>query len=786
MPLESGSPGAPRAAGQEPPAHGGIPVQAKSTAAISQPQETRNPLARMSQLEAALWWANEGIPVFPLWPIDADGTCTCGQSSCEPERAGKHPMVKWREQATTLRKRIRRWWKRHPDAGIGGATGDGLLVIDIDSKQGERDLKRWKLPRTTEVRTARGRHLYFMSPADVHLPNTDSKTTKARRLGRGIDTRGDGGFIVLPPSMHRSGKRYRLRLRDFAELPARVVARLQKKPRTKAMAMDVERTHSGEGCDQAFETMVQVLCNRIETARRSTRHMQIRNGTRRVAGYYHLQTGLSAEDVLERVDRAVDSTYSDDPKRRRGGYRTARDGWRDGLAHPFNHMPGVLKHADDGRPYVVAVEGRSGMYVATEEGGYAWHHSSVVVSSLASEWPGMDVQWQQTEKLIRRMTAVEALEEYGDSYAATVEYGYSGCSTFDRDTRTLSIASRFRSLPSARFHSEIDHYLEICCENPDDRELFRDYLTFVPDLDAPLPALLLWGPGGAGKQFIVSGMCEVFGVRTIDYDAAVQRFNIELAKRPVVWMDESTENKGKAGPFKRLVGNKEHRLEVKGGPVCTLIGYPRTVMAANDDDPGGLAADSHTADSDRSIGERLFHLQLSEKARTYLVDEIGQVRTYRENWAMKFAEHIMWLRENRKVRPQGRLSIMTNSERWIRDIATRHGRPGQVRTFLTDKLYTLLKEQPTLRARIAAQRKRANSRTEPLLSWKRSHPDHVFVSSKQLQSIWERVFNERPISVVQVTKILRQLGGARQSDQIRVGSKRVRGNWIPLSLLRDD
>jgi hypothetical protein len=58
------------------------------------------------------------------------------------------------------------------------------------------------LPATVEAITARGRHVYFRTPEGAAVRNTASK------IAPGLDTRGDGGYVLAPPSIHPSGKRY--------------------------------------------------------------------------------------------------------------------------------------------------------------------------------------------------------------------------------------------------------------------------------------------------------------------------------------------------------------------------------------------------------------------------------------------------------------------------------------------------------------------------------------------------------------------------------------------------
>jgi len=158
-----------------------------------------------SLLEATLQYVSRGWAVLPLHSVQ-DGRCTCGRDC--GKNAGKHPRVKGGfKVATTDARQIEAWWQQWPNANIGIATGvlSRLVVIDIDGASGLatlRDLvkKYGTLPRTAIVKTARGWHLYFAMPSRG-APITCSS-------GDGLDVRGDGGYVVAPPSRHASGHVY--------------------------------------------------------------------------------------------------------------------------------------------------------------------------------------------------------------------------------------------------------------------------------------------------------------------------------------------------------------------------------------------------------------------------------------------------------------------------------------------------------------------------------------------------------------------------------------------------
>ena len=156
----------------------------------------------------ALQYAARGWPVVPLYSVE-DGICACARGElCQ--HPGKHPRTpNGVHDATADRKRIKAWLQKWPGANFGIATGrpSGILVLDIDGKVGKASLqalqdKHGRLPRTVTVKTGKGRHLYFRCDG-ARVGNS------AGRLGKGIDVRGDGGYVVAAGSVHASGAVYR-------------------------------------------------------------------------------------------------------------------------------------------------------------------------------------------------------------------------------------------------------------------------------------------------------------------------------------------------------------------------------------------------------------------------------------------------------------------------------------------------------------------------------------------------------------------------------------------------
>jgi hypothetical protein len=161
-------------------------------------------------LETELAYARRKWRVHPTHSVLPDGTCSCGQQSCNKQR-GKHPrFTGWQNLATTDPEQIRERRSRWPNANIAVATGagSGIVVIDVDDLEALAQLERQhgKLPLGPAQRTGRdgGLQLFFAHPGEDFVVRN-----KVKLGGRpGVDIRGDGGSAILPPSNHVAGRLY--------------------------------------------------------------------------------------------------------------------------------------------------------------------------------------------------------------------------------------------------------------------------------------------------------------------------------------------------------------------------------------------------------------------------------------------------------------------------------------------------------------------------------------------------------------------------------------------------
>ena len=162
----------------------------------------------MTISEFSIKYARKGKHIFPVYEITEAGVCACGNPECSSP--GKHPRIKnGFKGATTDIKQIQEWWSEWPSANIGMIPDPGLFILDVDPRAGGSDSlkalidKYGPLPETVKQKTGGGgEHYFFTYPKDQPFKSSSGQ------LAPGVDIKAEGGYIILAPSNHKSGKRY--------------------------------------------------------------------------------------------------------------------------------------------------------------------------------------------------------------------------------------------------------------------------------------------------------------------------------------------------------------------------------------------------------------------------------------------------------------------------------------------------------------------------------------------------------------------------------------------------
>jgi hypothetical protein len=165
--------------------------------------------SRLTLAEAALHYASRRLRVFPCkgkTPLTEHG---CKDATADPET-------------------VRQMWEQHPDANVGVATGGRIAVLDIDGEPGVFNLAQLENEHgtivTTTSKTWSGHHLWFKVPAGVEIGNSTG------RVGGGLDVRGEGGYVLAPPSLHPAGVTYTWEVRVPLALMPEWLVELARKP----------------------------------------------------------------------------------------------------------------------------------------------------------------------------------------------------------------------------------------------------------------------------------------------------------------------------------------------------------------------------------------------------------------------------------------------------------------------------------------------------------------------------------------------------------------------------
>ena len=258
----------------------------------------------MIMLDAALAYAARGWRVLPLRP----------RTKIPATAHGLH-------DATTDEEQIRRWWDEDPARNVGIATGaaSGIVVADLDDAGASAWWReQWPGTLICYQRTGRGEQVVLRHPGGK-VPNS------ASRLHPGVDVRGDGGYVVVPPSIHPSGAVYEwVDDAEPAPVPPALEVLLHPPVRIQQIARPQARPTVGYGARALEAELEEVVCC-AEGAR---------NDRLNVAAFNLGQ--LVEAGLLDQIEVEVRLAEAADRAGLRGGEiaRTIASGLRAGMQHP--------------------------------------------------------------------------------------------------------------------------------------------------------------------------------------------------------------------------------------------------------------------------------------------------------------------------------------------------------------------------------------------------------------------------------------------------------------------
>ena len=253
-------------------------------------------------IDGALELAKAGWHIFPVQP------------------RGKQPLVRWRDESTCDLEKVQAWWGQWPDANVGIDCGkSGLVVVDYDGVEAPD-------AQTLSVKTGRGVHHYFANDGEP-VPNS------ASMIGEKVDVRGEGGYVLAPPSVHPSGALYEWsNLYDVEPLPEELRSKMVRKvePRETPVATSsvpsegwgnkilrseaaiVRTTGEGRRNHQLFESALRVL------SAAKGGHLDVQLARQELMAAAN-DAGLDPYEANRTIDSAWDRASVRNPPERMGG-----------------------------------------------------------------------------------------------------------------------------------------------------------------------------------------------------------------------------------------------------------------------------------------------------------------------------------------------------------------------------------------------------------------------------------------------------------------------------------
>lgn len=135
----------------------------------------------------AFYYRSKNFSVIPLVPKD------------------KKPLIPWAEyqKRYATDEELKEWFGNGSQNNIGIVTGkiSGIAVIDFDTPEAVQYAREMNFPETPLVMTKKGFHAYYKYKEGI-------RNFQKRDNLPGTDLRGDGGYVVAPPSVHFSGCQY--------------------------------------------------------------------------------------------------------------------------------------------------------------------------------------------------------------------------------------------------------------------------------------------------------------------------------------------------------------------------------------------------------------------------------------------------------------------------------------------------------------------------------------------------------------------------------------------------
>jgi Bifunctional DNA primase/polymerase, N-terminal len=643
----------------------------------------------------ALRYASEGCYVFPLHAPDTPHTrCSCGlplgrgPGQCQ----AKHPRVaQWQAEATRDPDKIRAWWRHWPAAGIGVMAGkSGLFAIDLDVSNGKRGPDAWRA--LCDLHGPEGSpQVVTTGSGGIHLlyRYTEGITNARGSLPPGVDVRGAGGYIVVPPSLHASGARYvgQIDMRALSDAPPWLLGLLRRNVLPDAPPVQLAGSHALTREDLAqflekkrpYPDAAQVVAAAEQIflggvwSPHGTRHtvmvallgalrnfvLDMRQAPLCPESLYTLfAPSLAAVASLPETQVATDREWFLDLYAKLSStdevYRGKLAKLREKPNGDLLILPPNFPCAD--RSWIV---GTPAGYFLRSRVGYIGPFSRELSPYVARD-AFATAPLELTSAEGKRYSWDTLMQRYGTA-PSYVRYAYAMVDGELRETPQGTTFVQRAGVPTdihPEYNAEIATWLKHL--GGAHHEVLLDWLATLRELDKPTCALAILGHSGAGKDLLIEGLSQLWGGKCTPFAVAIGKFNAGLVQSPLVMANEGIHGveRGTSAidALKDLVSSTRREVAAKYQHALPLDGAVRVVLATNN--TGAFKLDKQPNESDlQALHERILLVRPTEEAAPYLVQLGGRAHT--EAWVagQGLARHVAWLETNREVRRGARFLV---------------------------------------------------------------------------------------------------------------------------------
>jgi hypothetical protein len=565
----------------------------RSAEAIAEQLEAH---ARNSNFSAALAFHAKGYNVVPQAAVDK-----------------KHPAVKWKGFQDRLVERDELdGWKHLFENGVGFVTGamSGVIVIESDGPGGEAVLAEFgrehgPLPDTLTIRSGSGRglHRHFKHPGFTVKTVTNPSIK--------LDVKGDKGYCVLPPSLHKCGRRYEVvhdaepaplpdGLLEFIEMKA--VEACDVSPEASAAAASVETTARAALPPPPVDTMRAMLHHLADRKYFADRGGVVRDANGCFAKVGWIETGMALKPAYgDEVGFDLWSvTHIDDQAR-----ADAPAQWASFATEPEpGHVtigtiikaakdagfvfPTLRTNADDD-PMRAAMRELDSRYFVAKVGGvvFVFDEQDEKILTDAMTFTAFQ-QFNAGHKINNKPVAAAWLTSSGRRTYSSLVFDPSGnCPEGSYNTwHGLAVEPK-----KGKCGKIITHIRDVWCSG--DTAQFEYVMRWLALLVQrpwmkPEVALVLRSKEGTGKTIIVQVLLDIFGVHgftTAQKDQVAGRFNGHLFDKVLVVLEEAffAGDPAAVAAAKALVTNLTLSYEAKGKDTFSAPNYAHVITLTNNE-----------------------------------------------------------------------------------------------------------------------------------------------------------------------------------------------------------